>query len=229
MTEYEKVNNPTTEGKKNQNLKNRVLHFLIFAAASSLALLILAFILGGLLAVGLIAALLYTLFGGYQNTQNLTLSKRSKGKSSRKGKSKKCRTSGRSSSKRRKRNHSSGVQSGKAVPPPPSRLDSRFGKIISNLVLNVSVSEPSKSDLDADKFADKASKTPKVKLGQPIKANWSSLPKLVLTKKNGTKSAWHTRSHSRADPSHSAGKTRRVKMNRRHNSSGTHTTVRSKD
>ncbi len=189
--------------------------------------MILAVVLGSLLVIGIIAALVYMLFGGDQNTKSSALSKKNT-RRSKKRKSTKCRTSGRSSSKRRKRrDHASTVQSLKAVPPPPppppSRLDSRFGKIISNLVLNVSVDEPSHSDLDADKFAKaKVSKTPKHKhCGHPIKTDRSSVPKWTMVKK--------TQSHSLGDQSHSAAKTRRSKGNRRHNTSGAHTTVRSTD
>ncbi|KAH9405927.1 hypothetical protein TYRP_014224 [Tyrophagus putrescentiae] len=144
------------------------------AASSNLPLMILAVVLGSLLVIGIIAALVYMLFGGDQNTKS-------------------------------------------------SALNSRFGKIISNLVLNVSVDEPSHSDLDADKFAKaKVSKTPKHKhCGHPIKTDRSSVPKWTMVKK--------TQSHSLGDQSHSAAKTRRSKGNRRHNTSGAHTTVRSTD
>lgn len=49
------------------------------------------------------------------------------------------------------------VQEKSSQPPPPSKLDNRFGKLISKIVLDVDVDQPSKDDIDVSKYFDNLS------------------------------------------------------------------------
>lgn len=154
---------------------------------NSRTIIILASVFGCLVVVGLLLVLLYIYSSDTLNWNSTTSSlKKSKSKKkSKKIKSKKCRTGG--SSRRRKRGHSSTVQNMKApgTPAPPSLLDSRFGKMDSKLILNVSVDKPSKSDLSADKFAEQGtSKTTMPTLHSQVKADRSLVPKSASVKKS---------------------------------------------
>lgn len=187
---------------------------------NSRTIIIFSCIFGCLIVVALILVLLYIYSSDTLNWNSTTSSlKKSKSKKkSKKRKSKKCRTGG---SSRRKRGHSSTVQNVKApgTPAPPSLLDSRFGKMDSKLILNVSVDKPSKSDLSADKFAEQGtSKTTMPTTHSQVKGDRSLVPKSASVKKSG-----RLRSHG--------GKSKIGKKNRScsRNKSFACSTVRSKD